>query len=142
MTFSIAVDLTHTSPSARASILAWNEFQTSNIQTSLSYGSDWIFNPSTAITICSDYDGSDAADCTIENLKVLYRPSTDFFEMPFSNQGLPLLISVILNLSSENNRRLPIRRRKWNDSCKFSRKSSWLCYSLFHSSHLEFSTIS
>ena len=142
MTFSIAVDLTHTSPSARASILALAQFQASTILTSLDYGSDWIFNPSTVISICSNYDGIGAASCSIENLKVLYRNPTDFLEMPFSNHGLSLSISICLNNFSSNTWRLYIKRRNWNDSCKCSRKSAWFCHSICHSSHLELSMIS
>ena len=87
MTFSIAVDLTQTNPSAQASLLALGQFQTASISTPLSYGSDWIFNPSTLISVCSNFDGASPAICDIENFKVLYRLPTQYFEMPFSNQG-------------------------------------------------------
>lgn len=87
MTLSIAVDLTHTSPVAGASILAWNQFRTSNVLTALDYGSDWILNSSTEIYICSNYDGTGAGTCDIQNLKILYRLPYSVYEMPFTNQG-------------------------------------------------------
>lgn len=39
------------------------------LTSSLSYGSDWVFDGSTVITLCSD-QGNDAFECIVQNFKV------------------------------------------------------------------------
>ena len=40
--------------------------------TTMNYGSDWTFDPTSLISVCSDYDGSNKIACTVDNLKVAY----------------------------------------------------------------------
>lgn len=54
-----------------AGVLA-NDGNTDNAITTVSYGSDWNFDSTSLITVCSDYDGSDAIACTAQYLKVAY----------------------------------------------------------------------
>ena len=85
MTISISVDLS--APLAKFSVNAGDFFWAPAVLTSMSYDPDWIFDHTTLLTICSDYDGSSAAICGVQNLKVLYK-ITGFPEiLPFSNPG-------------------------------------------------------
>ncbi len=38
----------------------------------MNYDSDWTFDSTSLISVCSDYDGSNAIACTVDNLKVAY----------------------------------------------------------------------
>jgi hypothetical protein len=40
--------------------------------TTVSYGSDWTFDSTSLISVCSDYGGSNKIACTVDKLKVLY----------------------------------------------------------------------
>jgi len=51
------------------------------------YGSNWAFDSSTLISVCSDFDGVPTADCIVQNLKISNKIPTEPFQMPFSNIG-------------------------------------------------------
>jgi len=51
-----------------------------------SYGSDWVFDGQTKISICSDSDQVSKLECTVQNLKVWYSNPTEFQTMAFSNR--------------------------------------------------------
>jgi len=40
--------------------------------TTMNYGSDWTFDSTSLVSVCSDYDGSNKIACTVANLKILY----------------------------------------------------------------------
>lgn len=66
------------------------------VSTSLSYGTDWVFDSSLRISICADDDGTslfNSIECMAENLKVVdyFYPQTSIID--FSNIGLFLLKS-------------------------------------------------
>ena len=84
----MGVDLSTTSPSFKCSILADNNFSTPGLVTSLSYGSDWTFDSSTQITVCSSLNGAMGIGCIVQNLKVLYNIPSLHGLMPFTNIGL------------------------------------------------------
>jgi len=55
----------------------------------VTYGSDWSFDSTLKISVCSDYDGSNSLGCTVQNLKVQYYfYSTLLSVIDFANQGL------------------------------------------------------
>ena len=67
---AFTVDLSSTGQSAACSLLAYNLFFNPSPKTSLSYGSDWAFDPSTIISLCGNPDGTNQYECDIQNFKV------------------------------------------------------------------------
>lgn len=61
--------------------------------TTMSYGSDWKFDSTLEMSVCSDYGGTNSIECTVQNLKVKYAgySSTDSI-IDFANTGFVLSI--------------------------------------------------
>jgi len=56
--------------------------------TPVTYGSDWAFDSTLRINVCSDYDGTNSIQCIIQNLKVKYYAYSSILSvMDFANQG-------------------------------------------------------
>jgi len=53
--------------------------------TALSFGSGWVFDSSTVISVCSDYSGNYGMNCIIQNLKVAYNIPSQVITMLISN---------------------------------------------------------
>lgn len=51
----------------------------------LNYGSDWVFDSSLVVSVCSDYDGTDSIGCKIRNLKVFYSFYGDVTTIDYGN---------------------------------------------------------
>ncbi len=84
-TFYMALDLTSGSSYIRWSYTAGGTFYTPINYPTLNYGSNWAFDSSTVVSVCSDVDGNYAANCIVQNLKVSYSMPAQFVTMPFSN---------------------------------------------------------
>ncbi len=76
--------------SASVSIIAENKFHALSTSLALTYGSDWVFDSSTIISVCSNYDGSPGVGCIVQNLKLMYIVPLQITTMPFSNTSKPL----------------------------------------------------
>ena len=66
--------------------------------TSMSYGSDWVFDSSLRISVCADDDGTNLInpiECMAEKLKVVYSLYPQSSIIDFMNIGLFLLRSLI-----------------------------------------------
>ena len=54
----------------------------------VTYDSDWSFDSTLQIAVCSDYDGTHSLGCTVQNLKVKYYYYGAILSViDFSNQG-------------------------------------------------------
>jgi len=85
LTISMSIDLSQTSPFATGSVMLQNYFGAPSALLNLNYDSDWTFDSTTILSICSDFDGSLSVTCSVQNLKVTYK-IPDFLEiLPFSN---------------------------------------------------------
>jgi len=100
----MAVDLTSTSPKALGSIMAYTSFTTPAAITALTYGSGWVFDDSTIITLCSDVDGSKAFECTAQFFKVSPIIPPKFTMMTLSNARsypISLILIILANLLAD-----------------------------------------
>jgi len=79
-------------PTFKCSVLADNSFSTPSVVTNLSYDSDWVFDSSTMVTVCSSLNGANALGCIVQNLKIAYNVPTLQGQMIFTNIGIILLI--------------------------------------------------
>jgi len=60
----------------------------SSTSITVTYGSDWSFDSTLQISVCSDYDGSSSLGCTVQNLKVQYYFYLSLLSViDFANQG-------------------------------------------------------
>jgi len=67
------------------------------IPISVTYGSDWAFDSTLKISVCSDYDGTNSIECTVQNLKVKYYfYGSVLSAIDFANQGLFLFLCYSL----------------------------------------------
>jgi len=82
----MGIDLTSSSPSARCSLGVGSAISTNSFTTQ-SYGSTWVFDSTTVMSICADEDGNYGVNCVVQNLKVAYKIPSQFLNMPFSNTG-------------------------------------------------------
>ena len=80
----MSVDLSTTSPLAKSAISIDNIFEPAHAPT-LAYGSDWAFDSTTMLSICSDFDGGLPVNCNVQNLKVVYKIPTIPESIHFSN---------------------------------------------------------
>ena len=53
----------------------------------LNYGSDWVFDNSLVISVCSDYNGMDSVGCKAQNLKMFYSIYEWTSTIDFANEG-------------------------------------------------------
>jgi len=90
MTIYMAVDLTTGSTSVRTAVTVGTTFISYASPTPPNYGSDWVFDSSTIISVCSNYDGSPRIGCLVQNLKLMYTIPLQPTTMPFSNISNPL----------------------------------------------------
>ena len=81
----MSVDLTTGNNAARGSILAENKFSIPGSYVVPNYGSDWVFDSSTVISACSNYDGSPGVGCIVQNLKLMYLTPLQAITMPSGN---------------------------------------------------------
>jgi len=86
----MAVDLTTGSTSVRTGVTGGPAFTSYTSPTPPNYGSDWVFDSSTIISVCSNYDGSPGIGCIVQNLKLTYTIPLQATTMPFSNISNPL----------------------------------------------------
>jgi len=80
----MGVDLSSSSLSAKCFIGIGSYGDTKSLATQ-SYGSDWVFDPSTVMSICADENGNYGVNCVVQNLKVAYKLPVQSITMPFSN---------------------------------------------------------
>ena len=85
MTISVSINLDSTQSETKGATLIGNKLTWISAMKGFSYGPDWVFDSSTTISLCSDYDGNYGVDCIIQNLKVAYKESTQLITMPISN---------------------------------------------------------
>jgi len=79
------IDLTTGSNAARNAILAGKSLYSSTASPAPTYGSDWVFDSSTVISVCSNYDKSPGIGCIVQNLKIMYSAPLQTTTMVFSN---------------------------------------------------------
>jgi len=116
----MGVDLTSSSPSAKY-FVGVGTTGTSGTLTTQSYGSDWVFDSSTVMTICADENRNYGTNCIVQNLKVAYKLPVQLITMPFSNASNGYFLEIILTYSSDNDWKLFDQRRKRKFACKFTR---------------------
>ena len=84
-TFTMTVDLSETSPYARSSYSVLNGYGTSPELKTMVYGSNWIFDSTTLISVCSDVDGNSRSACFVQNLRVTEKVPLQLEAIHFSN---------------------------------------------------------
>ena len=92
----IAIDLTPGKTFAQASAIVRNKYY-SGVITSVNFGSDWVFDSLTKITVCSNKNGNYPIACNVKNLKFAYRIPDQDMAMSFSNSR-SCYYSRVLNL--------------------------------------------
>lgn len=92
----MAIDLTSGSYTARNAILAGKSFYSSTASPAPTYGSDWVFDSSTVISVCSNYDKNPGIGCIIQNLKLMYSMPSQTGTMIFSNISNSLISDSFL----------------------------------------------
>jgi len=80
----MGVDLTSSSSFAK-SFVGVGGLGSGTSFTTQSYGSDWVFDSSTVMSICADENGNYGVDCIVQNLKVTYKLPVQLITMSFSN---------------------------------------------------------
>jgi len=79
----MAIDMT--SPIIKSGMIIGSKNIFPTDYTALSFGSGWVFDSSTAISVCSDYSGNYGMNCIIQNLKVAYNIPGQVITMLISN---------------------------------------------------------
>jgi len=96
MVLHIAIDLTPGKAFAQASAIVRDKYY-SGVTTSVNFGSDWVFDSSTKITVCSNQNGNYPIACNVQNPKFTYKIPDQDMAMSFSNTRKPYY-SWVLNL--------------------------------------------